>query len=134
MGSWPDDANRCRSNCTHSRLIYRPFFLGTDFMRTNPCDDARGGQQPQGRMSAFRGRPERPNEREGPILEAAPFEDWSLPRRKYWATYCTRSAVGSGRSCATVLPLRPAADGRVNALSHLGDLHCGVRRRMIRVS
>src|SRR5580704_7587393 len=57
MGSWPDDANRCRSNCTHSHLIYRPF-LGTDFMRTDPCDDARGGHQPQGTISAFRGRPE----------------------------------------------------------------------------
>jgi hypothetical protein len=47
--------------------------------------------------------------------------------------YCTRFAVGSGRSLAlTFYRFDQQLMGKVNALSHLGDLHCGVRSRMIR--
>jgi hypothetical protein len=42
MGRWRDDANHCRSNCTHSHLICRRFrfmsalLLCADFARTDP--------------------------------------------------------------------------------------------------
>src|ERR1700686_2731878 len=66
--------------------------------------------------------------------EAAPLEERSSHVAKYWAAKLILPglAVGSGRSC-TAVSVRPAADGgKANALPHLGDLHCGARRRMIR--
>jgi hypothetical protein len=46
-------------------------------------------------------------------------------------TYCTRSAIGSGQSWLRFCRFDQQLMGKVYALSHLGDLHGGVRRRMI---
>jgi len=68
-----------------------------------------------------------------PISEVALFDERSLPGRKIlgrkkhlW------HPVRGRRSCATVVPFDQQPIGKVNALSHLGNLHCGVRRRIVR--
>ena len=86
MGSWRNDANRCRSNCTHSHLIYHrcrvmsALLFCADFARTDPvsaysarlvaCEIGTNRTNRAGlTMSVLRGRPEVPAHGQGDAIE-----------------------------------------------------------------